>query len=141
MATSYSSPLPPYSETVLPKTFGITTPFAILATLFYAARIYTRIRLAIRLRWDDHFMSFAIASYDQSLGCGIRLTLLGMCASNMDNSARLCGIDRRATHTISLAREDIVQSAFYVCDVAAFYLDHHLRQNIGRIDASSTETG
>lgn len=86
MATSNSPHPPPYSQTVLPKTIGATTPFAVLAILFYSARIYTRLRLGLRLRWEDHFMTFAIASYNLFRVHWDKINLVsGMRASNMVN--------------------------------------------------------
>lgn len=44
---------------LLPTFVGATTPFAILATLFWFARIYSRMVPSIRLHWDDYLITLS----------------------------------------------------------------------------------
>jgi hypothetical protein len=45
-----------------PTFIGATTPFAVLATLFWFARVYSRTVPSVRLHWDDYLITLSWVS-------------------------------------------------------------------------------
>jgi hypothetical protein len=51
------------NATHAPIFYATTTPFAFLMVLFFAARIYSRVRPVMLLYWDDLFLTLGFVSF------------------------------------------------------------------------------
>jgi hypothetical protein len=69
--------------TAKPLFIASTAPFAVLAALFYFARIYSRVVPAIHLFWDDYLITLGFVRYIRLSLNGHALTSPGVCFRNM----------------------------------------------------------
>jgi hypothetical protein len=51
------------NATHLPMFVATTTPFAVLALVFYSARMYSRMVPTIHLYWDDYIITLGLVRY------------------------------------------------------------------------------
>jgi hypothetical protein len=118
------------NATHLPVFIASTTPFAVVALIFYCARIYSRLAVSMHLYWDDYFITLGVVRIIQMwrgmLNCQIATYLTWGVALALESVT-----GSKHIYFIEFAKIELGLKYFFVILFTSYYANLLLKASVG----------